>query len=49
MQVNDAQRALFLKRIMNHFKCDLKGKTIALWGLAFKPNTDDIEKRQLHF
>jgi UDPglucose 6-dehydrogenase len=49
MQVNDAQRALFLKRIMNHFKCDLKGKTIALWGLAFKPNTDDIREAPATF
>lgn len=44
MQVNDIQRALFLKRILAHFKGDLKGKTIALWGLAFKPNTDDIRE-----
>ncbi len=44
MQVNDIQRALFLKRILQHFNADLKGKTIALWGLAFKPNTDDIRE-----
>lgn len=44
MQVNDTQRELFLKRILTHFKGDLKGKTIALWGLAFKPNTDDIRE-----
>ena len=43
MKVNQAQRELFLKKILEKYP-DVKGKTIALWGLAFKPNTDDIRE-----
>ncbi|MEK6615159.1 MAG: UDP-glucose/GDP-mannose dehydrogenase family protein [Bacteroidota bacterium] len=44
MEVNKRQREFFLERIINHFKNNLKGKKIALWGLAFKPDTDDIRE-----
>jgi UDPglucose 6-dehydrogenase len=44
MQVNDDQRKNFFHKISNRFKGDLKGKVIAVWGLAFKPNTDDIRE-----
>ena len=44
MDVNKRQRELFLKKISSHFKNKLKGKNIALWGLAFKPDTDDIRE-----
>jgi UDPglucose 6-dehydrogenase len=44
MSVNDQQRFLLAKKIKAHFGSDLKGKTIAIWGLAFKPNTDDIRE-----
>lgn len=44
IQVNDRQRALFFDKISNYFKANLKGKKIALWGLSFKPNTDDIRE-----
>ncbi len=44
MSVNDQQRFLLAKKIKAHFGSDLKGKTIAMWGLAFKPNTDDIRE-----
>jgi UDPglucose 6-dehydrogenase len=44
MEVNDEQRKKFFQKILNYFNGDLKGKTIALWGLAFKPNTDDIRE-----
>ena len=44
MKVNYDQRKLFLKEVLEYYKGDVKGKTIALWGLAFKPNTDDIRE-----
>ncbi len=44
MDVNYKQRELFFNRILNFFNGNLAGKTIALWGLAFKPNTDDIRE-----
>ncbi len=44
MLVNKEQRLHFIHRIISHFNNDLKGKKIALWGLAFKPNTDDIRE-----
>ncbi|MCB9257372.1 MAG: UDP-glucose/GDP-mannose dehydrogenase family protein [Chitinophagales bacterium] len=44
MQVNKEQKQLFFEKIKEHYKGDLKGKNIALWGLAFKPNTDDIRE-----
>jgi UDPglucose 6-dehydrogenase len=42
MAVNDAQKLHLIPKIKDFFKGDLKGKKIAVWGLAFKPNTDDI-------
>lgn len=44
MDVNKRQRKLFFEKIYSYFKGDLKGKKIALWGLSFKPNTDDIRE-----
>ena len=44
MDVNHTQKSILLPKILNYFKNDLKGKKIALWGLAFKPNTDDIRE-----
>jgi UDPglucose 6-dehydrogenase len=40
--VNKRQKELLFKKISDYFDGDLGGKTIALWGLAFKPNTDDM-------
>ena len=42
--VNDRQRMRIAEKIDAFFDGDLQGKTIALWGLAFKPNTDDIRE-----
>ncbi|HEV8508601.1 MAG TPA: UDP-glucose/GDP-mannose dehydrogenase family protein [Chitinophagaceae bacterium] len=44
MQVNEKQKLYLLPRIKKYFKDDLKNKKITLWGLAFKPNTDDIRE-----
>jgi len=41
-EVNQIQKTVLFKRLQEYFNNDLKGKTIALWGLAFKPNTDDM-------
>ncbi|MDO4225308.1 MAG: UDP-glucose/GDP-mannose dehydrogenase family protein [Bergeyella zoohelcum] len=42
--VNKAQKTILISEIEKYFGGDLKGKTIALWGLAFKANTDDIRE-----
>ncbi len=42
--VNEAQKNVLVSKIRDHFKGDVAGKTIALWGLAFKPRTDDIRE-----
>ncbi|HEX9958157.1 MAG TPA: UDP-glucose/GDP-mannose dehydrogenase family protein [Fibrella sp.] len=44
MDVNHTQKKRLLPLIKQHFGGDLKGKTIAVWGLAFKPYTDDIRE-----
>lgn len=44
MKVNEKQKLHLMPSIKAYFKNDLKGKKIALWGLAFKPNTDDIRE-----
>ena len=44
MEVNHKQRTIIVQKIKDYFKGDLKGKTIAVWGLAFKPDTDDIRE-----
>jgi UDPglucose 6-dehydrogenase len=42
--VNARQKQLLVKKILGHFGESLAGRTIALWGLAFKPNTDDMRE-----
>lgn len=44
MKVNENQRLYLIDGIRKYFKADIKGKRFALWGLAFKPNTDDIRE-----
>jgi UDPglucose 6-dehydrogenase len=43
-EVNEAQKLHLIPKIKRYFNDDLKGKHFALWGLAFKPNTDDIRE-----
>ncbi|MEA5083208.1 MAG: UDP-glucose/GDP-mannose dehydrogenase family protein [Lachnospiraceae bacterium] len=43
-KVNKEQKMLLVKKIIKRFGEDLKGKTFGLWGLAFKPNTDDMRQ-----
>jgi UDPglucose 6-dehydrogenase len=44
MDVNEKQKLHLLPKVKRFFKNNLKGKRFALWGLAFKPNTDDIRE-----
>ncbi len=44
MKVNDIQKGILTKKIKKYYKNELTGKTFAVWGLAFKPNTDDIRE-----
>lgn len=44
MAVNDRQRMVLAEKIKANLGADLNGKTVAVWGLAFKPNTDDIRE-----
>ena len=43
-QVNDIQKRILFDRITSHYRGDLKGKRFAVWGLSFKPNTDDMRE-----
>jgi UDPglucose 6-dehydrogenase len=43
-EVNEKQKHVMIEKIGAHFQGNLRGKTIAVWGLAFKPRTDDIRE-----
>lgn len=44
MKVNEKQKSVLVPKILNSFNNNIKGKHIAIWGLAFKPDTDDIRE-----
>ena len=43
-EVNEKQKSILFEKLQRHFNGDLHDKTIALWGLAFKPETDDMRE-----
>jgi UDPglucose 6-dehydrogenase len=49
IEINKDQVNLFFQKIVNHYKGNLKGKHFAVWGLAFKPNTDDVREAPAHY
>ncbi len=42
--VNEQQKSILIDKLLAHFDGNIKGKNIAIWGLAFKPNTDDMRE-----
>ncbi|MCX2495746.1 UDP-glucose/GDP-mannose dehydrogenase family protein [Pedobacter sp. PF22-3] len=44
MEVNEKQKTVLVDKVLKYYKGDIKGKHFALWGLAFKPETDDIRE-----
>lgn len=44
MEVNEKQKTILVDKLLKYYKGNLKGKHFALWGLAFKPETDDIRE-----
>lgn len=43
-KVNEEQKSILFRKVQKYYKDDLNGKTIAIWGLAFKPETDDMRE-----
>jgi UDPglucose 6-dehydrogenase len=43
-EVNEAQKSILFDKLMKYYQGDIKGKRIAIWGLAFKPETDDMRE-----
>jgi UDPglucose 6-dehydrogenase len=43
-EVNEAQKRVLIEKMSRHFEGDFKGKTFAVWGLSFKPKTDDLRE-----
>jgi UDPglucose 6-dehydrogenase len=44
MEINEKQKLVLVDKVLKYYKGDIKGKHFALWGLAFKPETDDIRE-----
>ena len=48
LDVNDTQRRILADRVIDYFDGSISGKRFAVWGLAFKPNTDDVREAPAH-
>lgn len=48
LEVNDSQRRVLVDRVKAYFGGSLAGRTVAIWGLAFKPHTDDVREAPSH-
>nr|WP_315418596.1 UDP-glucose/GDP-mannose dehydrogenase family protein [uncultured Pedobacter sp.] len=44
MEINEKQKTILVDKVLKYYKNDIKGKHFALWGLAFKPETDDVRE-----
>jgi UDPglucose 6-dehydrogenase len=44
LNVNKIQKSILVEKLQNYFEKDLRGKVFGVWGLAFKPNTDDVRE-----
>jgi UDPglucose 6-dehydrogenase len=49
MEVNELQRHIMVTKILKHFNNNIKGLKLAVWGLAFKPETDDVREAPANF
>ncbi|HET53648.1 MAG TPA: UDP-glucose/GDP-mannose dehydrogenase family protein, partial [Ignavibacteria bacterium] len=43
-EINNRQKLVLVNKILQHFNNDIKGKELGVWGLSFKPNTDDMRE-----
>jgi UDPglucose 6-dehydrogenase len=43
-EVNEAQKSVLYNKVLKHYQGDIKGKKFAVWGLSFKPKTDDMRE-----
>jgi UDPglucose 6-dehydrogenase len=43
-RVNERQKMILFNKVVDHFKGDIRGRRFAVWGLSFKPNTDDVRE-----
>ena len=48
LEVNDRQRRLLVDKMLEHYSGSFQGKKFAIWGLSFKPNTDDVREAPAH-